>query len=332
MTDARQTFIEENKILQLKIVHYRQSIWSSRVSLSFLIGIVQDSFKHLKSLRYLDVSSTNLFALDGCIFLPLVGLRTLKIERVLINCSSCWVPIAKKNSVELLGQCLNNVTVQRLDSLTPQQLQNGCTRSSIDCSSDQCDPNVSSFEQRAAPGDDAIGSTSSSSATRNRTIEIVLAVLFSLIAVIVIAIVIIIIYRWRQGRKIFCCEMFPSAATATTIRRHDQRHKQAIKSNSTVIESFVTHGTNMDIPSYSQQNYAYADERTSNTKRKLYNPMFSDSPRSDIRHDHHTVAVSHDTSAVPSPCHHRHQSFSENLWMDKKNEEMWMNTVETLKS
>ncbi|CAF4599521.1 unnamed protein product, partial [Rotaria magnacalcarata] len=83
--------------------------------------IIQDSFRYVKSLNYLDLSSTYLFDLDGCIFIQLTGLRKLKIEHVSINCSSCWLPIAKTNSIALLGECLDKNQIQRLDTLTDKQ-------------------------------------------------------------------------------------------------------------------------------------------------------------------------------------------------------------------
>jgi hypothetical protein len=51
----------------------------------------------------------------------------------------------------------------------------------------------------------------------------------------------------------------------------------------------------------------YSIEKSSNNKRKLYNPMFTDSPTSDIRHDHQSVIISNDSIS------HNNHLYSENL-------------------
>jgi hypothetical protein len=267
--------------------------------LKFNLGIIQDSFKYLKSLKYLDLSSTNLFDLDGCIFTPLVSLNTLKIERVSINCSSCWLPIAKNNSIKLSGQCLNNVTIQRLDSLTDQQPGSSCSKTSIDCSRDYCEPGSFNFEQRSFSSD---ALPTSSDTSKNRTIEIVLGVIFSIIAILVIITIIVLIYRWKKGKNLLCCDF----SSITSSRQH-QHHKQIIDNNPTIMESVVTHGANMNIPPYSHNDYAYSSEMTANNKRKLYNPMFTDRPPSEISHQQ-SKRVSNNSNF-----YNNDQLYSENL-------------------
>ncbi|CAF3012819.1 unnamed protein product [Rotaria sp. Silwood2] len=273
------------------------------------LGIIQDSFKYLKSLKYLDLSSTNLFDLDGCIFIQLTGLRTLKIERVSINCSSCWLPIAKKNSIILFGQCFNNITLQLLDSLTNEQLHSSCSKSSIDCSSDYCEPGSFNFEYKSSSFGKLSNLAKNSSTSQNNTIKIILSIIFSIIALIIIIILIILIYRWKQGKQLLCCQFLSTTSSTMTeiTRRHRRQHqKQIINKNPTVIESIITHGANMNVPSYPHHNYEYSTETTSNNKRKLYNPMFMNSPKSDTR-SHQSIVVSNDN------CSHSNQSYSENL-------------------
>ena len=219
-------------------------------------------------MNYLDLSSTNLIDFDGCIFFQLTHLHIFKIERVLINCSSCWLPIAEKNSIQLFGQCLNNVSVQRLDS----PILNPCSKTSIDCSSDSCQ--VDFFGEKS----DTFPQAKTSNSNRNRTLEIALGVVFSLVALLIILTVIIFIYRWRNGKKLFCCHFSP---TSSGLTRHQN---EIMKNNPTMIESIITHGTNMNQPDYHQS--------TGNTKRKLYNPMFvesSSASRSDMEEDDHYI-------------------------------------------
>ncbi|CAF0788046.1 unnamed protein product [Rotaria sordida] len=283
--------------------------WLSLASNRNLTCIIQDSFKYLKSLKYLDLSSTNLFDLDGCIFIQLTGLRTLKIERVLINCSSCWLPIAKKNSIILYGQCLNNITIQRLDSLTNEQLHYSCSKSSIDCSSDYCEPGSFNNEYKTSSFGKLSNLTNNSNTSKNHTIKIILSIIFSIITLIIIIIIIILIYRWKQGKNLICCQFLSTTSSTMTeiTRRHRRQHqKQIINKNPTIIESIVTHGTNMNVPPYPHNDNEYLTETTSNNKRKLYNPMFMNSPKSDPRYQQ-SIGVSNDN------CFHSNQSYSENL-------------------
>jgi hypothetical protein len=186
------------------------------------------------------------------------------------------LPIAKKNSIKLFGQCLNNITIQRLDSLINQQ----CTKSSIDCSVDYCEPD--SFKSFSSGKITILTKTSNES--NNHTIGIILSIIFSIIAVIIILIIIILIYRWRKGKNLLCCDFLPTKPLKMNEITRRQHQKQIIDNNPTVIESVITHGANMNVPSYPNQNSVYSNETTSNTKRKLYNPMFTDSPTSDIRY------------------------------------------------
>jgi len=111
---------------------------------------------------------------------------------------------------------------------------------------------------------------------------------------VIIITVIILIYRWRKGRKIFCCDFLsPTSSTMTGITRRRHHQKQIIDNNPTVIESVVTHGANMNVSSYRHENDAYFNESTTNSKRKHYNPMFKDSPISDIRR-HQSAQESND--------------------------------------
>jgi len=204
------------------------------------------------------------------------------------------LPIAKKNSIELFGQCLNNITIQRLDSLTTQQ----CTKSSIDCSVDYCEPDSFNFRDKSLSSGKITSLTETSNTSKNRTIGIVLSIVFSIIAVIIILTVIILIYRWKKGKNLLCCDFLPTTSSkmSAITRRHRRQHqKQMIDNNPTVIESVVTHGANMNVPPYPHQNSSYSNETTSNTKRKLYNPMFKDSPTSDLRH-HQSIIISNDIS------------------------------------
>lgn len=213
-------------------------------------------------MTYLDLSSTNLVNFDGCIFFQLSHLQIFKIERVLINCSSCWLPIAEKNSIQLFGECLTNVSVQRLGS----PITNPCSKSSIDCSIDSCQSDF--FSEKS----DVYHQSKTSHSNSNRTVDIILAIVFSLLALLMIIAVIIFIYRWKKGKKLFCCDSPPSQ------RRRTKHHKDIIKNNPTIIESIITHGANM--------NEQDSNQSTGNTKRKLYNPMFADSSRSDMGHEY----------------------------------------------
>ncbi|CAF1166958.1 unnamed protein product [Adineta steineri] len=289
--------------------------WLSLASNRNLNCIIQDSFKYLKSLQYLDLSSTSLLEFDACILFPLIGLKTLRLEHVTLNCTSCWLPIARENSLQLFGQCLNNQTIQSFDSLTDKQFQYACSKSSIDCTSDYCEPGSINH-------DGIIHKTFSLSKTsykiKNPTVKIILSIVFSIITFIISILFIILLSRWKQGKKLFCCH-FLQTTTATTIaeatRRRRQHHKQIIDNNPVVIESVVTHGANMNVPPYPHNNYAYLNDEISNNKRKLYNPMFADSPTSDIRQQQQqqqqqppvVVVVSDDSTSYNS------HSYSEQL-------------------
>ena len=233
-----------------------------------ILGIIQDSFKYLKSLKYLDLSSTNLVDLDACIFIQLTGLKTLHIERISLNCTSCWLIIARKHSLHISGQCLFNQTIRHLDSLTDHQLEHTCSKSSIDCSKDYCEPG-------SIISDKLVIVSRSSVFINTPTIVWILAV----IGFVILISSIIAIVRWRKSEKLLCCHVSETTSTAEeTRRRRREHHKQIIDSNPAVIESVVTHGANMNVPPYSHPNCAYQNDETSKNKRKLYNPMFADSP------------------------------------------------------
>jgi len=220
-----------------------------------------------------------------------------------LNCTSCWLLIARKNSLEISGQCINNRTIERLNSLTAKQLENTCSKSSIDCSSDYCEPGSILHEQK--PNKLLSVSKSSSITTTTRTMIFIL----SMIALVTLITFIISIYRWKKSQKIFCChfpQTTPTIAEAT--RRRRQHHKQIIDSNPAVIESVVTHGANMNVPSYPHNNYAYLNDETSKNKRKLYNPMFADSPTSDMRQSQQqqSVMVSNDNTSQSNYLYSEH--------------------------
>lgn len=268
----------------------------------FIIGVIQDSFKQLKSLKYLDLSRTNLLNLDACIFFQLSGLTTLSIERLLFNCSSCWLSIGRKKSLQILGHCFYNRKLQKIDSLTDEQMQDACSKSSIDCTIDYCEPGSIGYQKKI---ETVFSLSKDPHITKSRKTEILLSITFSIITLSIIAAVIILLYRWRQNKKPFCCHLAQTTATAEESRR---RRQQIIDKNPTVIESVVTHGANMNVPTYSHQNYAYTNDETSNNKRKLFNPMFADSPSSDIRHhQQQSIMVSNDSTS------HSSQLYSENL-------------------
>ena len=246
-----------------------------------------------------------MFDLDACIFIQLTGLKLLQIEHISLNCASCWLPIARKNSLHIYGQCFNNGTIQRLDSITDQQIQNACSKSSIDCSSDYCEPGSINRSQQLTY---LFSSVKKSNITNKRTIEMTLSIMFSMIALLILITFIVLIVRWKQNKKTFCCHFSQTTTTTTTTAEITRRHRQQIiDKNPAVIESVVTHGANMNVPSYPYRNYAYSNDETSNNKRKLYNPMFIESPTSDIRHHQQSVIVSGDDTS------HHSQVYSENL-------------------
>jgi len=218
-----------------------------------------------------------------------IGLKTLQIEHVSLNCTSCWLLIARKNSLKISGQCFNNRTIRYLNSLTDKQLEYTCSKSSIDCSIDYCEPGSIIHEQKLF----------SLTRTSPKIITRTMAFILGMIALIIIMIFTIVIIRWKKN---FCCHS-PSQ-TATTIaeatRRRREHHKQIIDSNPVVIESVVTHGANMNVPSYPH------DDENSKNKRKLYNPMFADSPTSDTRQQQ-SVMVSNDSTS------HSNYLYSEHL-------------------
>ncbi|UJR21069.1 hypothetical protein I4U23_024169 [Adineta vaga] len=282
--------------------------WLSLASNRDLNCIIQDSFKYLKSLQYLDLSSTNLFHFDACIFIQITGLQIFHIEHVSLNCTSCWLPIARKKGLQLSGHCLNNNTIQSFDSLSDKQFQYACSKSSIDCSLDYCEPGSLNHTKQM---DKSLSSPRTSRRIKTRTIEIILGIVFSIIILIVITVCIILFIRWKQGRPVFCCHLSQTSPTTTiaeATRRRRQHHKQIIDSNPVVIESVITHGANMNVPPYPYQNYAYFNDETSNNKRKLYNPMFADSPALDIRHPQQPVIdiVSDDSISQNSQFYSEH--------------------------
>ena len=242
-------------------------------------GVAHESFNHLKSLKYLDVSSSNLINVDSCLLISLSSLRTFKIERVPINCSSCWIVTAKANSIQLFGQCMNNITVQSLDSLKDQQqLQEKCSSLASACALNSCELNTNKLKKLSSI-DGLAKNTESSNEQRNQTISIILAVIFSFITLLIIVILVIFIVRWKRGKKFPFCHFITSFNKTP---RH--QHKREINENTAAIESIVTHRTDMNNSSHAYQNhYVPSDGSRSSNERKLYNPMFSESPKLEMR-------------------------------------------------
>ena len=196
--------------------------------------------------------------------------------------------------------------LQTLDSLTDQQLQYACSKSSIDCSSDYCEAGSIA---RLNSAEKMLAVVNASNQANNRTIEIVLGVIFGLIALFAVILVIVLFIRWRQNKKIFCCHFLQRQTTiAEASRRRRQHHKQIIDRNPAVIESVVTHGANMNVPTYPHQNFGFVHDEISTNKRKLYNPMFAESPTLNSKPQQQGAAmVLH--GSVPSDSHF----YSENL-------------------
>ena len=248
-----------------------------RHSSSCVVGIVQDSFKYLKSLKYLDLSHTNLVEFDACVFIQLFDLHVLQMERLSLNCSSCWLPIAKRHTRQLIGQCLFNGEVKPLESLTDRQLNDVCEKSSIDCSIDYCEPgSILSLNQ----SERILTNAKHSHSIPTKTIEILLGVIFGILILLILILIIIFFIRWKQGKKFFWCNWVRNRSSiAEATRRRRQQHKEIINSNPAVIESVVTHGANMNVSAHE-----YHHQETSNHKRKLYNPMFTDTSPGDNRY------------------------------------------------
>ena len=114
------------------------------------------------------------------------------------------------------------------------------------------------------------------------------------VALLVVIMVMLLVYRWRNGQPLLCCDILRART-----REARRQQKQSDDRNPAVIESVVTHGANMNVPSNLHQNYAYANENTASTKRKLFNPMFDDSPRADNRRSQNETSFRnhHSTSA-----------------------------------
>lgn len=248
--------------------------WLSLADNRNLSCLVQDSFKYVKSLAYLDLSRTNLYNLDACIFVQLVSLKILQIEYISMNCTSCWLLIARKNALQIHGQCYSNESQRDIRSLTTDHLEEACSKTSIDCSKDSCEPGRIEYE------DKKLIDIKSSSLFKTSTILFILGMIcLSLFIVFLLG-----FYRWKKKKQIFCCQFSLQRKTTTiaeATRRQREHHKQIINHNPAVIESVVTHGANMNVPSYPYQNDGYFNDETSKNKRKLYNPMFADSSTTD---------------------------------------------------
>lgn len=222
------------------------------------------------------------------------------MEELALNCSSCWLPIARKHTRQLVGQCRFQNHFQQLDTLTDRQLETICEQSSVDCSVDYCEPGSIDSSNKT---DRVLSVAKHSRPIPTKTIEILLGVIFGILSLFIVISLSILFVRWRQGKKIFCCHSLQNRSTiAEATRRRREQHKEIINSNPAVIESVVTHGANMNVSSYSHQNYGYFNEEPSNHKRKLYNPMFADSPSVDRQSNHQGETLSDD------------QIYSEHLW------------------
>lgn len=194
----------------------------------------------------------------------------------------------KMNSMSIYGQCVNNDKMQQLDTLTNEKIHYSCSGSSIDCSSDYCDPGSFDFQYKSLSNRNSPDTLNDSNDARNRPIVIILSIIFSIIGCLIIITIGILIYRWKNDKELFCCDFLsksPRTINEITRRHRLQHKKEIINKNPTVIESVITHGANMNVPPYSEdQNDDFSNQTTSNTKRKLYNPMFADSPKSSIRY------------------------------------------------
>lgn len=268
--------------------------------------MVQDSFKNLKNLKFLDVSETNIVDLDACIFIQLTGLEIFQVKRVSLKCKSCWLSIAREKRFQIFGQCYDENMNRQINSLTDKQIEHGCLQSSINCSFDYCEPGsinqINSSENQSSLMKYA-------PIRKKDTIEIILVIVFSMIILTTLVTCVVVIFRWKQNKQFLCCHFRQTTSTAaTTMKKETRRHRQQIiDKNPTVIESVVTHGANMNVPSYPYRNDAYFNDETANNKRKLYNPMFADSPTSDSRHHQQTIMVSSDSTS------HNSELYSENL-------------------
>lgn len=159
------------------------------------------------------------------------------------------------------GQCLVNDTLRQFDTLTDYQLDDACSKTSIDCSKDYCEPGSIVSNQFST----VIRQSSLIKTPLKITILVV-------IGLIIVKSLILLIIRWRKDGRIFCC-----------YSKEQSTRKEIIDSNPAVMESVVTHGANMNLSTHSHHNSAYLNDETSKNKRKLYNPMFADSPTLDIQ-------------------------------------------------
>lgn len=227
------------------------------------------------------MSNTNLVDLDPCIFIPLSGLRIFRLENLRFNCSSCWLPVSRKYStLQIFGQCTWNNEFQSLSSLSHQQLDDVCKTSSIECPMDFCEPG-SIVPLRKTNRSTTISRSSSILATRS--LEIILGSIFGVISLLLILISILILIRWRQGKKLFCCKFFNTKTDINKAkRRRREQEKEIIDRNPAVIESVVTHGANMNIQPKSYENSGFDDRTALNNKRKLFNPMFTETTQEPI--------------------------------------------------
>lgn len=232
------------------------------------------------------------------------------MESLSLNCSSCWLPIAKKHSLQLFGQCLFNTSTHSLDTLTDKQLAHVCGKSSIDCSVDSCEPGSLVPRQKSEKQPLLM---KEARATRTQTMELILGLIFGMIALAILVVLVVLWLRWKKGRTLICCHFYQTTTSiAEATRRRREHRKQIIDSNPAVIESVVTHGGDMNVPPHSHHNDAYFNDETSNNRRKLYNPMFADSPTGDNRHAQQVATGSNDQTSS------NNQFFSsEHLWWTK---------------
>ena len=161
--------------------------------------------------------------------------------------------------------------MQQLDSLTDVQLHNSCLKSSIDCSSDHCEPGSFNLNYKSF----SFGKLSYLTGNLNESKYQIIAIILSIIFSIIIMVIIILIYRWKKNKSLLCCHVQLEISSTINAITKDYNHKQIMNSHPTIIESVITHGVNMNVSSQTHQNHGYSDEINLNNTRKLYNPMFN---------------------------------------------------------
>lgn len=113
---------------------------------------------------------------DNFLLAPLNSLRTLKIERVEMNCSPCFTSSVRSEPLEIIGQCFENGTLKFLNFSSSPSVQ--CTEK---------------FSSQKFVR---------SSENRNRTTTIVVATLLSSVFLLVLIFALVFLYRCRKPKEI----------------------------------------------------------------------------------------------------------------------------------